>query len=267
MITLRGGGIQYRIGDGLSGARDVAGIDHIITDPPYTPHVQGGGKMRAVNSAAARARTGEISTSVGVDFEPLDVDGPARIVAALGGTYRRWGAFFCALEQLGDYQRAEGADRWIKSALYLKQRALPQLSGDRPGSMAEGIALRHGSGERLRWHGRGRSGALVAMPENRRDTHHPTAKPLVLMLQVIEALTDPGDLVVDPFAGTGATLIACEILGRRAIGFELDPAHAAGFLARRSEALARAPALLSKARALFARAPLQSLDEKEADES
>lgn len=49
---------------------------------------------------------------------------------------------------------------------------------------------------------------------------HPTEKPVALIERLLEMSTDPGDLVVDPFAGSGSTLVACQRTGRRAIGFE-----------------------------------------------
>ena len=49
---------------------------------------------------------------------------------------------------------------------------------------------------------------------------HPTQKPLALMRQLIG--DTKGEVVLDPFAGTGTTLIAAREAGRRAIGIELD---------------------------------------------
>lgn len=51
---------------------------------------------------------------------------------------------------------------------------------------------------------------------------HPTEKPVELICELIHQSTDPGALVVDPFAGSGSTLRACQKTGRRAIGFEID---------------------------------------------
>jgi DNA modification methylase len=51
---------------------------------------------------------------------------------------------------------------------------------------------------------------------------HPTQKPLVLISRVIAASSQPGDLVLDPFAGSGTTLVAAKNLGRQAIGWEID---------------------------------------------
>lgn len=50
---------------------------------------------------------------------------------------------------------------------------------------------------------------------------HPTQKPLPLLKHLIEIFTDRGDVVIDPCAGSGTTLIAAEQLGRRAFGFEI----------------------------------------------
>lgn len=59
-----------------------------------------------------------------------------------------------------------------------------------------------------------------------RDTEtekiHPTQKPVPLLKELIRLFTDPGDVVIDPCAGSGTTLIAAEELGRKSYGFEVD---------------------------------------------
>jgi len=49
---------------------------------------------------------------------------------------------------------------------------------------------------------------------------HPTQKPVKLLEKLIEIFTDEGDIVIDPVAGSGSTLIAAENLNRKAFGFE-----------------------------------------------
>lgn len=56
-------------------------------------------------------------------------------------------------------------------------------------------------------------------------TEHPTQKPLALMRELVERFTQVGDVVLDPFMGSGTTGEACVERGRRFIGIELNPAY------------------------------------------
>ncbi len=56
-------------------------------------------------------------------------------------------------------------------------------------------------------------------------TSHPTQKPVGLLEYILRALSNPGDLVLDPFVGSGSTLVACHHLHREGIGFELCPEY------------------------------------------
>jgi hypothetical protein len=51
---------------------------------------------------------------------------------------------------------------------------------------------------------------------------HPTQKPVAALKPLIEAFTQPGELVLDPFCGSGSTLLAAKILNRSYLGIELD---------------------------------------------
>jgi site-specific DNA-methyltransferase (adenine-specific) len=55
-----------------------------------------------------------------------------------------------------------------------------------------------------------------------RERLHPNEKPAGLVAKFIDAHTSPGDLVLDPFAGSGTTLAVARSMGRRAIGIELE---------------------------------------------
>ncbi len=58
------------------------------------------------------------------------------------------------------------------------------------------------------------------------DNIHPTQKPVELFVRPIEYHTKPGEIVLDPFVGSGTTIIAAERLGRRCFAMELDPRYA-----------------------------------------
>lgn len=61
------------------------------------------------------------------------------------------------------------------------------------------------------------------------NRHHPTEKPVSALQPLIESFTRPGDIVLDPFAGSGSTCVAAELAGRRWIGVELmEQYHTAG---------------------------------------
>ncbi|MFL1464196.1 site-specific DNA-methyltransferase [Roseococcus sp. DSY-14] len=61
---------------------------------------------------------------------------------------------------------------------------------------------------------------------------HPTQKPEALLHRVILSCTKPGDVVLDPFLGSGTTAAVAKRLGRRFLGIERDPTYAAAALAR-----------------------------------
>ncbi len=57
--------------------------------------------------------------------------------------------------------------------------------------------------------------------DNESEKIHPTQKPVELLKTLIEIFTDEGDIVIDPVAGSGSTLIAAERLNRKSFGFEI----------------------------------------------
>ena len=57
--------------------------------------------------------------------------------------------------------------------------------------------------------------------DNEIEKIHPTQKSVALLQQLIEIFTDPGEVVIDPVAGSGTTLIAAENCGRKSYGFEI----------------------------------------------
>jgi site-specific DNA-methyltransferase (adenine-specific) len=63
------------------------------------------------------------------------------------------------------------------------------------------------------------SGPIVSQSDN---TDHPTTKPLWLITHLIQTCTNQGDIILDPFVGSGTTLLAAQNEGRQAIGIEIS---------------------------------------------
>ena len=65
--------------------------------------------------------------------------------------------------------------------------------------------------------------------DNKTPKIHPTQKSIHVMRRLIELFTDPGDVVIDPAAGSGVALLAAQQLGRKAYGFEIKKEYVDGF--------------------------------------
>ncbi len=64
-------------------------------------------------------------------------------------------------------------------------------------------------------------------PESARKIGHPAPFPLELASRVIRLFSYQGDLVIDPFCGSGTTCVAAKLLGRRYAGFDISPEYCA----------------------------------------
>jgi site-specific DNA-methyltransferase (adenine-specific) len=64
-------------------------------------------------------------------------------------------------------------------------------------------------------------------PSERANGHHPTQKPLALLDRIVRASSSPGDLVLDPFNGSGTTGVAALVAGRRYLGIDINRAYLA----------------------------------------
>lgn len=74
--------------------------------------------------------------------------------------------------------------------------------------------------------------SVIAVRSMHHSAVHPTQKPTGILRPLIEEACPPGGVVLDPFAGSGSTLVAARECGRRAVGIEIDPEYA-GLLAPR----------------------------------
>ena len=63
----------------------------------------------------------------------------------------------------------------------------------------------------------------MVSPRSKEGTGYPTQKPLVLLERIINASSNKGDVVLDPFAGCATACVAADQLGRRWIGIDISP--------------------------------------------
>jgi DNA modification methylase len=114
---------------------------------------------------------------------------------------------------------------WVKDAMVLGHADYhfqheSILYGAKPAS-TPGRWGRGGAG----WYGDNRQVSVFDLPRPRAARDHPTMKPTELIARMLRNSTRRRDLVLDPFAGSGSTMVACESLGRRARMVEIDPRY------------------------------------------
>jgi DNA modification methylase len=73
---------------------------------------------------------------------------------------------------------------------------------------------------------------------------HPTVKPVALVADAMRDCSRRGDIVLDPFLGSGTSILAAERVGRRGFGLEIDPAYV-DVIVRRWQAYTRRDAILA----------------------
>jgi DNA modification methylase len=91
----------------------------------------------------------------------------------------------------------------------------------------------------------------TSQSERGRNNNHPTVKPIDLMRYLCRMVTPPGGVVLDPFAGSGSTLLAARREGFRAIGIELNPEYCQIIRSRLGEPEEAASVVLEGQRTLF----------------
>jgi DNA modification methylase len=216
--------------EGLATLADKS-VDHVIADPPYSEKVHGCARSRSMRPEPGKGRAA-LSRSVDLGFEHLTDEIRTAAAREFARLSRRWVLVFADLEGLHGWRialTAAGLD-YVRGGIWVREGCTPQFTGDRPAAACEAIIIAHQPG-RKRWNGGGRhalwSEPIVLNRGGKDPRVHTTQKPVPLMEALVRDFTDEGETVLDPFAGSGTTGVACRRLGRRFLGFERDPKYAA----------------------------------------
>lgn len=188
-----------------------ASFDAVITDPPYTERTHSKAKSNKQADTDLRA----------IDFDAFTDADLAHALTECGRLTKRW-----VVTNL-DYRHAFQIDaepllglRVMRIGVWVKTNPMPQITADRPGTGWEAIAYLHRDDVKPSWNGGGKHGNFV-LPTVQNEGH-PTSKPLSMVSEWVRRFTDPGDVIFDPFAGSGTTLRAALDNGRKAVGVERD---------------------------------------------
>lgn len=235
MRTVEGPGWKMIHGDCLDvlAAMPDKSVAVTLTDPPY--EVEAHTLQRRYKTGPALSSDGERRvTNAPLNFAAIDSVDRVNVAALIARLTEHRALAFCQAEAIKDWKEAFNAAGmpYRRAIPWTKPAAMPSLHGRYPGQAFEAIALaqfpsapacpmggaaRHYSFTRARPGQAGGPGGTEAF--------HPTTKPLPLMLAMVTDFTEPGDIVLDPFAGSGTTGVACIRLGRQFIGIEKDPAY------------------------------------------
>ena len=188
-------------------------VEHCITDPPYSETTKQNARTHKNKSFLDKDEASSIPFAVTAETisDVFDV---------IAVKTRRWFVASMDFRHVAklELQPPKGM-RFVRVGAWVKNNSAPQFTGDRPAQGFEAIAIMHRDGERMRWNGGGSRGVWITDVE--RNNGHPTPKPLSLINDWVKKFTDEDDLVLDPFMGSGTTLVACANMGRRGIGIEV----------------------------------------------
>ena len=209
-------------------------VDHVITDPPYARDIYvrlGMPNTKKGSSTPVRLLGQSFELNNGARMSQLAAGAIGHIDEILAAVAEqiarvtaRWSLVFSDIESchLWRTQLEAAGMRYVRTGAWTKVDPSPQFSGDRPSVGFEPCTITHARGP-MHWNGGGHAALwhhAIAKGETRPD--HPCPKPLPLMLELVSLFTDPGETILDPFAGSGTTLVAAYQLGRKAIGIELE---------------------------------------------
>lgn len=190
-------------------------VDALITDPPYGTNDNYGKSIKRGNFHT--------------DFNVIKWD-TALPLEYLSECYRimkndTWGVVFTDKKEITNvWNYLESIGFSPRNTFYwIKPNKAPTMRKNFKSSVETAIIFTKGR-TNIKWRGNGNQNNYEILPFvlGKESVNHPTQKPIKLMNRFVELFTDVGDVIIDPFMGSGTTGISCVRNGRDFIGIELN---------------------------------------------
>ena len=211
-------------------------VDLVLTDPPYIISKPSGFKSvkNGVERFAVSTEHGEWDKEENFSLEDLgdSIKEYYRVLKKHGTMIT-----FCDLWKISDVKRImeDAGFKQIRLIEWIKTNPVPLNSSRNYLSNAREVALLGVKVSKPTFHSKYDNGIYRFPICHEKGRFHPTQKPLAFMEALIEKHSNPGDVVLDTFAGSAVTLLAAKNLHRGFIGCELDE----GFFDKAEERLFR----------------------------
>lgn len=197
-------GIKIFLGDCLEIMPELEPVDLCLTDPPYDIHAGSGGGY--FGSRQDLIRTGGF-TDGGCNYDFLD-------------DFKNWFCF-CSLKQLSSL---------LKHAMPMKRKNCCLLTWCKTNPvptcnnkyLPDVEYVVHSWSKGRLFGDMSLKSTFIVMPCGQKETSHPNEKPKKIISKLIQLGSLPKETIVDPFMGSGTTLVAAKELGRKAIGIEIE---------------------------------------------
>lgn len=209
-------------GDCLEVMPLLGNVDHVFSDPPYEQSLHD-----AKNSLRGRVRADTGPELKGLNFAGID-EIRSEVVSLCEDLCNGWFVAFCTIEGVSRWADVinPSSMKYKRACIWVKLDSTPQLNGQGPAQGAECFVTAWCGQGFAKWNAGGKRG-VYRHNVNAPDRHggHPTEKPWRLFQELLTDFTNPAQTILDPFMGSGTTLVACAKLGRKGIGIELDPEY------------------------------------------
>ena len=214
------GDCRLILGDCLEVMGELGPVGHVITDPTFEQI------MHDLHAKAEFRRTDGNASRKHFAFKGID-DLRPELVRLVEKNCNGWFLAFCTAEGVWKWREEITQNSGMKfktTCPWIKPDCAPKFNGQGPAVGYEPfITVWAGKGH-AKWNAGGKRGVYthnVNPPD--RQGGHPTEKPWRLFVELLQDFTKPEETILDPFMGSGTTLVACAKLGRKGIGIELDP--------------------------------------------